>query len=248
MKDYFSENATGYSQFRPGYPDQLIQRIFSLLKGNEAALDVATGNGQVAVKLADYFETVYATDISENQLSKAPKIGNVIYIKAPAEQTAFRAKKFDLITVAQAIHWFDFDAFYKEINRILKPDGIFAVFGYGFFSTNPESDKILWRLYENIVGPYWFPERNYLTEEYQTIPFPMEEIVNEKYSMPYTWTFDQLIGYLETWSATANYKKANNNENPIDIVRAELKASWEKGDKKVAFPMFLRIGKKRAGS
>lgn len=243
MKDYFSANATGYSQFRPSYPDAVIQRIFSLVKGNETALDVATGNGQVAVKLAEYFETVYATDISENQLSKAPKMGNVIYIKAPAEHTAFRDDKFDLITVAQAIHWFDFEAFYREVDRTLKPDGIFAVFGYGFFSTNPESDKLLWHLYEDIVGPHWFPERNYLTEQYQTIPFPLEELANEKYTMSYNWTFEQLIGYLETWSATANYKKANNNENPIDLIREDLKTSWEKGDKKVTFPMFLRIGK-----
>jgi len=206
-------------------------------------LDVATGNGQLASKLADYFQKVYATDISENQLKQAPKISNVFYIKMPAERTDFRDKKFDLITVAQAIHWFDFDAFYKEVNRILKPDGILAVLGYGFFSTNPDSDKIVWRLYEEIVGPYWYPERQYLTEGYLTIPFPLEEIMYKKFTQPYTWTFEQLIGYLETWSATANYKKANNNENPIAIVYEELKASWEKGDKKVTFPMFLRIGK-----
>ncbi|ESU26231.1 methylase involved in ubiquinone/menaquinone biosynthesis [Flavobacterium limnosediminis JC2902] len=243
MKDYFSGNSAGYSQFRPQYPDEMIRQIISHLKGNETALDVATGNGQLASKLAEYFQKVYATDISENQLKQAPKISNVIYIKMPAERTDFRAEKFDLIAVAQAIHWFDFDAFYKEIYRILKPDGVFAVIGYGLFSTNEDSDKIVWRLYEDIVGPYWNPERQYLTDEYQTIPFPLEEIGNEKYTQTYTWTFEQLIGYLETWSATANYKKANNNENPIALVYDELKASWENGDKKVAFPMFLRVGK-----
>ncbi|ESU22409.1 methylase involved in ubiquinone/menaquinone biosynthesis [Flavobacterium enshiense DK69] len=243
MKDYFSVNSKGYSQFRPRYPEKMIQQIVSLVKEKNVALDVATGNGQVAAKLAAVFQAVYGTDISENQLSQAPEINNVIYRKMPAEQTDFADRQFDLITVAQAIHWFDFDTFYKEIYRILKPDGVFAVMGYGFFSTNKDSDKILWRLYEGIVGPYWDPERDYLTQEYQTIPFPLDEIVNEKYTQTYTWTFEQLIGYLETWSATTNYEKANNNENPIDIVRDELKASWEKGDKKVAFPMFLRIGK-----
>lgn len=243
MKDYFSGNAVGYSQFRPQYPAEMIQQIVSHLKDNKTALDVATGNGQVASKLADYFQKVYATDISENQLSQAPEISNVIYKKMRAEQTDFADRQFDLITVAQAIHWFDFDAFYKEVYRILKPDGVFAVLGYGFFSTNEDSDKILWRLYEGIVGPYWYPERQYLTDGYQTIPFPLEEIVNEKFTQSYTWTFEQLIGYLETWSATTNYKKANNNENPIDLVYDELKVSWEKGDKKVSFSMFLRIGK-----
>ncbi len=242
MKDYFSGNSSVYSQFRPHYPDEMIQEIVSLVKNKEMALDVATGNGQVASKLADFFQTVYATDISENQLQQAPEMDNVIYEKMAAENTNFTAHQFDLITVAQAIHWFDFEAFYDEVYRILKRDGIFAVLGYGFFSTNADSDKILWRLYEDIVGPYWYPERQYLTEKYQTIPFPFSEIVNKNYTQPYTWTFEQLIGYLESWSATANYKAAN-NENPIDLVYDELKASWEKGDKKVAFPMFLRVGK-----
>jgi len=243
MKDYFSDNSPGYSQFRPHYPQEMIQQIVSLVPNKYAALDVATGNGQLAAKLADFFQTVYATDISENQLKQAPDIKNVVYKKMLAEHTDFTDNQFDLIAVAQAIHWFDFETFYKEIYRILKPDGIFAVLGYGLFSTNKDSDKILWRLYEEIVGPYWNPERNYLTDEYQTIPFPLEEIVNEKFTQSYTWSFEQVIGYLETWSATANYKKAHNNENPIDIVREELRVSWDKGDTKVAFPMFLRIGK-----
>lgn len=243
MKDYFSDNSKGYSQFRPSYPDEMIRLIISHSKNNENALDVATGNGQVAVKLADYFKKVYATDISENQLKQAPQVSTIEYRKMSAEHTDFANRKFDLITVAQAIHWFDFDVFYKEIYRILKPDGLFAVLGYGFFSSNSDSDKILAHLYEGIVGPYWYPERRYLKEGYQTIPFPLEEIENKKFIQSYTWTFEQLIGYLETWSATANYKKANNNENPIALVYEELKMSWEKGNKKVAFPMFLRIGK-----
>lgn len=242
MKDYFSSQSTVYSKFRPNYPDEMIQEILSLVKNKELALDVATGNGQLASKLADSFQTVYATDISDNQLQQAPQIENVIYKKMSAEVTDFSARQFDLITVAQAIHWFDFDAFYKEVYRILKPDGIFAVLGYGFFSTNSHSDEILWRLYEGIVGPYWYPERNYLTEGYQTIPFPLEELVNEKFANSYTWTFEQLIGYLESWSATANYKEQH-HENPINLVYDELKTSWEKGDKKVVFPMFLRVGK-----
>ncbi|HSD13773.1 MAG TPA: class I SAM-dependent methyltransferase, partial [Flavobacterium sp.] len=115
MKDYFSEISTGYSQFRPRYPEEMLQEVVSLVKDKNTALDVATGNGQVASRLSEFFQTVYGTDISENQLKQAPEIQNVIYKKMPAEQTDFTAAQFDLITVAQAIHWFDFDAFYKEV-------------------------------------------------------------------------------------------------------------------------------------
>ncbi|MGH2666328.1 class I SAM-dependent methyltransferase [Flavobacterium sp.] len=242
MKDYFSANSSEYSKFRPSYPNDMIQEIVALVNTKDKALDVATGNGQVAAVLADFFQTVYATDISENQLLQAPQIQNVIYKKMQAEYTDFDANQFDLITVAQAIHWFDFEDFYKETYRILKPDGIFAVLGYGFFSANGDSDGILWHLYEDILGTYWYPERQYLTDRYQGIPFPFNEIANKSFTQSYTWTFEQLIGYLETWSATANYK-AQNKENPIALVYDDLKISWEKGGKTVTFPMFLRAGK-----
>lgn len=242
MKDIFSKLAVEYSQFRPQYPNQMIAYIVSFVKNKSTALDIATGNGQVAHKLSRYFDTVYATDISENQLSKAILADNIIYKKEAAENTTFQNQQFDLITVAQAIHWFDFDAFYKEIYRILKPDGYLAVLGYGLFSTNVHSDKIIQNYYHTIVGPYWDKERIYLDENYETIPFPFEEIETEKFQNDFTWSFEQVIGYLSTWSATQHYIEKN-SQNPIDLIHDELAASWELGDKKVSFPLLLRIGK-----
>ncbi|HMI07945.1 MAG TPA: methyltransferase domain-containing protein [Flavobacterium sp.] len=242
MKDNFSSQSSAYAKFRPHYPDEMIDYIVALAPEKNLALDIATGNGQVAKKLSPYFKTVYATDISENQLKNAVPVPNVIYKKEAAEKTGFTENSFDLITVAQAIHWFQFEEFYKEIYRILKPEGIFAMMGYGLFSTNPDSDKILLNYYHNIVGPYWDAERKYIDELYQTIPFPLEELPAQKFSNHFNWTFGQLIGYLETWSATQHYKDKN-NRNPIDLIRNELKASWENSDLKVTFPLLLRIGK-----
>ena len=241
MKDNFSAQASDYSKFRPQYPDAMIAHILSLVNPKHAALDLATGNGQVAAKLSDFFETVYATDISEDQLKHAPQLLNVIYRKLPAEHTDFDDAQFDLVTVAQAVHWFDFDLFYNEVRRILKPGGIFAVLGYGLLETNPESDQILKRFYYEIVGPYWDPERIFLEENYQTIPFPFDEAQVPKFTNAFRWNFDQLIGYLETWSAVSHYK-AHHNQNPIDLIRQPLQLSWEKSDQKVVFPMLLRIG------
>jgi ubiquinone/menaquinone biosynthesis C-methylase UbiE len=242
MKDNFSKQASGYSKFRPQYPDELIRYIVSFVENKSKVLDVATGNGQVAHKLSAFFETVYGIDISQNQLDNAYVADNIIYKVASAENTFFKNQEFDLITVAQAVHWFNFDSFYKEVYRILKPNGIFAVIGYGLFSTNADSDKILNHFYYNIVGPYWDAERKYLDENYLTIPFPFEEQVVEKFENQLEWTFKELIGYLETWSATQHYI-SKNNQNPIDLIRGELKSSWEENDKKVTFPLLLRIGK-----
>ncbi|MBA0883701.1 class I SAM-dependent methyltransferase [Flavobacterium undicola] len=242
MKDNFSKQASGYSKFRPQYPDELIRYIVSFVENKSKALDVATGNGQVAYKLSAFFEKVYGIDISQNQLDNAYVADNIIYKVASAENTFFKDREFDLITVAQAVHWFDFDSFYKEVYRILKPSGIFAVIGYGLFSTNADSDKILNHFYYNIVGSYWDAERKYLDENYLTIPFPFEENPVKKFQSQFSWSFEQLIGYLETWSSVQHYI-SKNGQNPIDLIRNELKISWEENDKKVVFPLLLRVGK-----
>lgn len=243
MKDNFSIQAKDYSKFRPTYPPEMIEYIVSFVENRGTSLDVATGNGQVAKALSEYFKEVYATDISEKQLEHAEQADNIIYKKAKAEETDFEEHQFDLIVVAQAIHWFDFEAFYREVYRTLKPDGVFAIIGYGLFRTNEHSHTILSRFYHDIVGPYWDPERRYLDENYETIPFPFEEIEVEKFEARFTWSIEQLTGYLETWSATQHYKKKNNGQDPVDLILEELEESWERGDKQVVFPLLLRIGK-----
>jgi ubiquinone/menaquinone biosynthesis C-methylase UbiE len=242
MKDNFSKQASSYSKYRPHYPDEMIEYLISFVNNKSIALDIATGNGQIAHKLSAFFEKVYGTDISQKQLDNATQAFNIIYRLEPAEKTSFEDKTFDLITVAQAIHWFNFDQFYKEIYRILKPDGIFAVLGYGLFSTNPESDLILRNYYYNIIGPYWDKERKYLDENYTTIPFPFDEIKTESFENHFSWSFEELMGYLETWSSTQSYI-LKNESNPLDLIREELKESWQKNDKKVTFPLLFRIGK-----
>ncbi|CAM3358261.1 hypothetical protein FLLO111716_06105 [Flavobacterium longum] len=243
MKDNFSKQAAAYAQFRPHYPEEMIDAILRHVNAGDCALDVATGNGQVAVLLTQHFEKVYATDISQKQIDHAAQRPNVYYHVEAAERTRFNDHQFDLITVAQAIHWFDFESFYKEVDRILKPDGIFAVMGYGLLKTNPETDAIIGNLYRNIIGPYWDAERRYIDEMYQTIPFPFDEIPCPSFANSFNWALDQLVGYLNTWSATQHYIKAN-GENPVTLIYPELEASWRNSNKEVVFPLLLRIGRK----
>jgi SAM-dependent methyltransferase len=242
MKDNFSTQAEDYAQYRPYYPKEMITYIVSLVNNKDAALDVATGNGQVASALAPHFNEVYGTDISAKQLQNAIQAPNLIYKEGSAEDTGFDNGQFDLITVAQAIHWFNFDTFYKEVKRILKPDGLFAVMGYGLFSTNPDTDVILSRFYKDVIGSYWDPERRYIDENYKTIPFPFHEIEAQAFTNHFAWTLDQLTGYLNTWSAVQHYIKKN-GDNPVDIIKDDLAASWEKNNKEVTFPLLLRLGK-----
>ena len=244
MKDNFSLQARQYAAFRPEYPGDLFDFLMSLVPDKAAAWDAGTGNGQVAVKLADFFETVYATDISPQQLANAPARSNIIYKVEPAEHTSAPDNIFNLITVAQAIHWFNFDLFYAEVYRTLKADDLLAVIGYGLLQIDEKTDAVIQKLYTTILGRFWDQERKYIDALYKTIPFPMAEIPTPAFAITCTWTFEQLTGYLNTWSAVQHYIKLN-KLNPLSLVQQELKAGWGQDlIKKVTFPVVLRVGRK----
>lgn len=241
MKDYFSGHSKQYATFRPTYPDELYRFIFGHLKTFDAAWDCATGNGQVARVLATQFEKVFATDISPQQLEHANKADNILYSVQPAEKNDFPNKTFDLITVAQALHWFDLDAFYREVNRTSKPGAWLAVWGYSHCSINPEIDFHFLKFYRETVGPYWDAARNLVEEQYQPIPFPFEEVKSPAFSIKVNWTVEEFAGYLGTWSATQQYIKKK-GFNPVPEVMEKISPLW-KDKLEVMFPVFLRMGK-----
>ena len=243
MKDNFSMQSEQYLKFRPAYPNELYEFLLSLVEARDTAWDCGTGNGQLALELSKYFKQVQATDISEKQIQNAVQRNNIYYKVEAAEKTSFPDKSFDLITVAQAIHWFDFDAFYKEVKRVIKPGGVFAVTGYALLNIDGTTDKIIRKFHDEIVGPFWDPERKYVDECYQTIPFPFKEIAAPRLHNIYEWKFEQLIGYLNTWSAVQHYIKAE-KKNPVDLIKNDMAEAWEKNTvKTVRFPVLLRIGK-----
>ncbi len=246
MKDNFSQHATQYALYRPDYPEVLYSYILGLCKERKIAWDCGTGNGQVATKLSEYFEQVYATDISEKQLSNAIKKENIHYSLQPAERTSFSKNFFDLIVVAQAIHWFDFDLFYQEVKRTIKPNGLLIVVGYGLLKVNPEIDEIINTFYHNTIGPYWDAERHYIDEEYKTIPFPFEELSGPDMLSILDWSFEHFMGYINTWSAVQHFIKEK-GYNPVEQLAQDILPFWpEQEIKKVSFPILLRAGKVHA--
>jgi len=243
MKDNFSAQAKLYAGFRPHYPDALYDFLFEQVENFDTALDCATGNGQVAVKLAERFKEVHATDISGRQLMHAPQLPNIFYKQEAAEETSFADDYFDMVTVAQAIHWFNFEKFYAEIKRILKTSGLLAVIGYGLIRINPAIDAWTDHLYKNIIGPYWDRERKFIDEAYKTIPFSFKEIETPQLCIKYKWGKEQFTGYLNTWSAFQHYIKANNISPLSADLLQQLNDVWPGGIKySISFPLFLRAG------
>lgn len=242
MKDNFSQQAALYAAFRPTYPPELFQYLNILVGYRQCAWDCGTGNGQVAAVLANHFKEVYATDISEKQINHAVPKPNIFYSVQPAERTLFSNEQFDLVTVAQAIHWFKFHEFYDEVKRTLKPGGILAVIGYGLMETSGKVNELIRHFYKNVTGCYWDAERNYIDEEYTTIPFPFNEVTTPAFEMEYRWSIEQLSGYLSTWSSVQHYISKNNTD-PVTLLNEQLKQAW--GDetlKKFTFKILLRVG------
>ncbi len=244
VKDNFSSQAITYQKFRPVYPKELYDEILRHVPARDTAWDCGTGNGQVALVLADHFQNVIATDVSEQQLGMAKTKTNIEYICCRAEKTDFPGKYFDLITVAQAIHWFDFEAFFKEINRVGKKGALLAVWGYGLLRINPEIDDSLDHFYKYVIGPYWDTERQLIDEHYASIPFPFKKIKTERqFVIEVEWNRNQFEGYLNTWSSVQKYS-AKNNVNAVDGFMEKIKPRWgERENKRVEFPLFARLGR-----
>lgn len=243
MKDHFSEQAVAYAQFRPHYPPDLFDYLLSEVKEKNAAWDCGTGNGQVAGVLADHFTRVLATDISAPQLDNAIRKPNIEYRIQQAEQPYVSTIPFDLITVAQAIHWFGFDAFYQVVKQNLQPGAVFAIIGYGLLQTERPLQAVIDLFYTNTIHPYWDPERRYVDTRYQTLPFPFTEIKTPSFRMEYTWSLNQLLGYIGTWSAVKQYRRQL-NKDPLVLLSAQLKKNWGSAENhSFSFPLFLRMGR-----
>ncbi|MEP6992034.1 MAG: class I SAM-dependent methyltransferase [bacterium] len=244
FSDYFSSTAAGYAAFRPSYPPELMAWLSEQTAHHRRAWDCGTGSGQAAVGLAEYFECVLATDPSVPQLQNARHHPRVELAAMSAEAAALRGASFDLVTVAQAIHWFDLAAFYDEVKRVLAPDGLLAVWSYGLLRVNPEIDAVLHAFHMDELGQYWPPERALVNRGYADLPFPFAEVAVAPFEMRADWTSAQLAGYLETWSAVTRFRKAN-GFSPVKRVMDTIRPLWDQksGNMGVTWPITIRVGR-----
>lgn len=240
--DHFSPLAATYVNHRPSYPEELFELLAAAAPSRGAAWDAGTGSGQAAARLGNYFDEVIGTDPSAAQIEHAVEHPNVTYRVEVAEETSFEANRFDLVTSAQAAHWFRIDDFYTEVHRVLKPGGVLALWCYGLETISEDVDEVTNQLYVEKLGPYW-PRRTLPDHTYQDIPFPFEELPRRVLRMEMHWTLDGLLSGFRTWSAVHRYREEHGRD-PVDELEPAFRAAWGDTDepRRVRWPVYLRYG------
>lgn len=205
----FADRSDLYARHRPHYPEALFEWLRDQTPDHEAALDCATGNGQAAVALTRYYQRVVAMDVSAEQIAQAQSHPQVEYRVGQVEHSSLPTKTFDVVTVAQALHWFDFEPFWAQVRRVAKPGALFCAWGYNPTETDRELDVAFIEPFRRIIAPFWDPRNRilwngYLTEE---IKFPFTRLVVPSFAIEVDWAFSDVVDYFLTWSAYKQSRK-----------------------------------------
>lgn len=241
--DHFSQIAASYAAYRPHYPDALFAWLASVAPDRERVWDCGTGSGQAAVALAGLFTQVVATDPSAAQVASARRAGGIDYAVMTAERAAIAGGSVALVTVAQALHWFDRPLFFAEARRALVPRGVIAVWTYGPCTLgDPALDAAMRRFHDGTVGPYWPPERALVVSGLAHVEFPFDELRAPPFAMAAEWTLAQFVGYLTTWSAVQRAR--TQGADPIPAIVDELRTLWTSDDavRRIEWPLSIRVG------
>lgn len=244
FQDHFSAQAACYAESRPGYPPVLFDWLKSRCHGHHVAWDCGAGNGQASHSLSAHFGRVVATDASRAQIARAQPAPGVHFVVSSAEQSCLDSGCADLVTVAQALHWFDLDRFYVEAARVLRPGGLLAAWSYGMFEVEQaEIDTLIQRFYHVDVGPYWPAERSHVETGYRELYFPFRRIEVPAFAMEVSWDLPRLLGYLRSWSATNRYQRAHGTD-PVAELEPLLREHWgDEGEQRsFRWPLALLVG------
>lgn len=244
FKDRFSSLAGNYATFRPRYPRELIDYLAGIADRRSLAWDCGCGSGQLSVSLAERFDRVVATDASAEQIAKATPHPRIEYRVAPAEASGLTDAGADLVTVAQAAHWFDLPKFHAEARRVAAPGAVVALICYGVHSIDHDLDPIVRRFYGDTLAPFWGPERRHVEEGYRSLPFPFQEFAAPPMELRANWTLPEMLGYISTWSAVWAMVKSQGRDT-LDAFTSELSSAWgpPSAAKDILWPLSMRIGR-----
>jgi len=212
--------------------------------GTERALDVGCGTGQLTRLLATQFTQVIGVDPSQEQIAHAVDCENVRYQCSPAEELGVEDETVDLITAAQAAHWFNLPQFYDKARRVKKDRGVIALISYGVAQLDPGCNARFQSFYADEIGIYWPPERQLVDSGYATIDFPFEELPYPKLEIRLEWNLPELLGYISTWSAVQNACNQG-QDGLLQGFSDDMQRLWGGADAKrpIVWPIHMRVGR-----
>ena len=245
FQDHFSGVAANYAAFRPKYPAALVDWLATISQRHDVAWDCACGSGQASRTLAAHFDQIVATDASHVQVAAAAAIEKTHFVVARSEQAPLAEGSVDLVTVAQALHWFVGETFFQEIRRVVRPGGVFAAWTYGMPHVESEAvEQVVHGFIDGLLGPYWPPEIRMVLDGYATIDLPFEELETPGFELRVTWTPAQFLGFVHTWSAVGRFQQEH-GEDPVAQLADELEGLWgnEKDPLPISWQLDLRAGR-----
>ncbi len=240
--NWFDAGGAGYAAHRPTYPAALAGLLAALAPARRCAVDIGCGTGQLTVLLAGEFDQVIGVDPSADQIAHASPAAGVDYLVGGAEATGLPGGCADLITVAQAAHWFDLPVFYAEAARIAVDGGVLALLTYGAPELDSAVAERFSRFYTREIGPYWPPERRHVDDGYARLDFPFAPIPVTAPPIERDWTPDEFAGYLRTWSAVRRAEQAG-IADPVADLSADLESVWGPGRRRVRWPITVLAGR-----
>jgi len=244
FKDHFSVAATGYAAHRPVYPRAVAEALAACSPGRSLVWDAGCGSGQLSVVLAEAFDQVVATDASAAQIAQAVPHPRVRYAVAPAEVSGLADGSVDCAVAAQAAHWFDLDAYYREVRRVSRPGGLVALVTYAVMKVEAQIERLVERFYSHTLEGHWPAERRLVEEGYRSLPFPFDPVESPPLALEHRWNAEQLLGYVGTWSAVQSLKKAGRGED-LERFGEQLRAAWgdPSRERVIRWPLSLRVGR-----
>ena len=277
----FAKQSKDYALHRPTYPASLYAAIETFANSQAGtpstsqagpsglAVDVACGTGQATAALANLYTQVIGIDSAPEQLAEATRLPNVQYFTGSANdipRSAVADGSADLVTVAQAFHWFDFPRALAEISRVLKTpqgtsltgaNGVCAVWGYGNpVLGNPSANKrVNQTFYLDTMKGYWNDRRRHVDNEYQEIEQEMRQAFHVVTASRGELRIEKevpladFVRYLASWSAYQTFRDKNPEvKDPLIDLEVELCADYGvDGPEHVVsfyYPIFLLLGAK----
>lgn len=241
--DHFSSVADDYADTRPTYPTALLDWLASLCPRRELAWDCGAGSGQASVELAARFARVIATDASVAQIARAVPHPRVEYRVAPAERSGLDPGSADLVTVAQALHWFDADRFWPEVRRVACSGGLFAAWTYGPLQVDDDGVDALAQRFRGEIAPWWPKERRHVENGYRELSFPFARLDAPAFAIEARWSLERLLGYLRSWSSVVRFRQARGID-PVQPLEPALREAWgaSGGERTIRWPITVLAG------